>query len=81
LVINKIKKEDEMKKPVLILGAFVFLAIGFASCSGKDKKTGNQEIQAEKVQYQCPMKCTEEKFDKPGKCPVCGMELEKVANS
>lgn len=28
--------------------------------------------------YQCPMKCEGLTFDKPGKCPVCGMELEKV---
>lgn len=27
--------------------------------------------------YQCPMKCEGMTFNKPGKCPVCGMELEK----
>ena len=29
--------------------------------------------------YQCPMKCEGEKtYDKPGKCPVCGMNLKEV---
>ncbi len=29
--------------------------------------------------YQCPMKCEQEKtYDKAGKCPVCGMDLEGV---
>jgi hypothetical protein len=27
--------------------------------------------------YTCPMKCEGMEFTKPGKCPVCGMELEK----
>jgi acetolactate decarboxylase len=29
--------------------------------------------------YQCPMKCEGEKtYDKPGKCPICGMELKEL---
>jgi hypothetical protein len=29
--------------------------------------------------YQCPMKCEKEKtYDKPGKCPKCGMDLQDV---
>ena len=29
--------------------------------------------------YYCPMHCEEDKlYDKPGNCPVCGMNLEKV---
>jgi hypothetical protein len=32
-------------------------------------------------QYRCPMKCTEEIFDKPGKCPNCGMELILLTES
>jgi len=35
----------------------------------KEKKT---------VAYSCPMKCEGEKtYDKPGKCPVCGMSLKE----
>lgn len=27
--------------------------------------------------YQCPMKCEGKVFSEPGKCPVCGMDMEK----
>jgi hypothetical protein len=27
--------------------------------------------------YQCPMKCDDKIFTEPGKCPACGMDLEK----
>ncbi|MBI1827260.1 MAG: hypothetical protein HY287_03660 [Planctomycetes bacterium] len=31
------------------------------------------------IVYQCPMKCEGEKtYDKPGKCPKCGMEVQDV---
>ena len=31
------------------------------------------------ARYQCPMKCEGDKtYDKPGKCPVCKMDLKKV---
>ena len=31
------------------------------------------------VMYYCPMKCEGDKtYSKPGKCPVCEMDLEKV---
>jgi hypothetical protein len=32
-----------------------------------------------KAKYQCPMKCEGDKtYDTAGKCPVCGMDMEKV---
>jgi hypothetical protein len=69
-----------MKKHTLILGAFILTLMFAPGCKGDDK---SKEIPVEQVkeEYQCPMKCTEEIFDKPGKCPVCGMELERVAKS
>lgn len=34
------------------------------------------------MKYACPMKCEKNKtYDKPGKCPVCGMKLAPVAES
>jgi P-type Cu+ transporter len=70
-----------MKKQALILITIITGSLIFSSgCSGEDKKNGGKQPEPVKEQYQCPMKCTEEKFDKPGNCPVCGMELEKVAN-
>lgn len=52
----------------------------FVSCGGSEKKEeAPHEVATD--QYQCPMKCTEEVFDKPGQCSVCGMELEKITKS
>jgi len=68
-----------MKKIVLsTLVALVFTTV--SSCSGKKTETQNEQNQSVE-QYQCPMKCTEEIFDKAGKCPVCEMDLEKISNS
>jgi len=68
-----------MKK--LSLLAIIALALTLiASCSSKKAETQNEQNQAIE-QYQCPMKCTEEVFDKAGKCPVCEMDLEKISNS
>jgi len=45
-------------------------ALAFVSC-------GHKEEQA--TLYQCPMQCEGTKtYDKPGKCPVCGMDLKAV---
>lgn len=47
------------------------------SCSGGEK--GNTEQSNESGTYQCPMKCEGDKtYEKPGSCPVCKMDLEKV---
>ena len=69
-----------MKKQKFILYVCFCISVAFAGCSGKNKDTENRQQQEVKAQYQCPMGCSG-KYDKPGKCPVCGMELEKVANS
>jgi hypothetical protein len=69
-----------MKKHALILSAFILTVFVTPGCNGSDKSS-EKPVEQVKEQYQCPMKCTEEKFDKPGKCPVCEMELEKVTNS
>ena len=29
------------------------------------------------VRYECPMKCANSQSATPGKCPICGMDLEK----
>lgn len=70
-----------MKKQALILAAFIFTLSIISACNGNSKTPENKQPEVVKEQYLCPMKCTEEKFDKPGKCPVCGMELEKITNS
>ena len=38
-----------------------------------------QVMESATAQYQCPMKCEGEKtYDKPGQCPKCNMDLQKV---
>ena len=70
-----------MKKSILILGTAMFLFMGsiaLTSCQSKKEKT---EVKQEAAVYQCPMKCEGDKtYDKPGKCPKCGMDLKKVDN-
>jgi Cu2+-exporting ATPase len=68
-----------MKKLTLILGLHALTLLMVSGCSQSDKTSEQTPAQEVKEQYQCPMKCSEEKFDKAGKCPVCGMDLEKVA--
>lgn len=53
-----------------ILLSFVVASTLFTSCGSADKN---------ETSYQCPMKCEGTKtYDKPGDCPVCGMELQGV---
>lgn len=70
-----------MKKVALILSVVAVTVLFSNGCSGSSRHPENAPAQHVKEEYLCPMKCSDEKFDKPGKCPVCGMELEKVANS
>ncbi len=71
-----------MRKPILIIifSIIVITAI-LTSCGENNQKSGTIPAETTTEQYQCPMKCTEEVFDKAGKCPVCEMELEKVGTS
>lgn len=40
-------------------------------------KNMDKNISAEK--YACPMHCEGDKvYDKTGKCPICGMNLQKI---
>jgi hypothetical protein len=80
LGINKPPGIVVMKKLVLILSAVAVTVLFMNGCTGSSKQAEKTPAEQVKEEYQCPMKCTEEKFDKPGKCPVCGMDLEMVAN-
>ena len=64
-----------MRKNILILTTLIaFATTTMVSCKGGDKKA---EVKTDV--YECPMKCNNgQTYDKPGNCPVCGMELEKV---
>lgn len=65
----------------VITAAVLTTAFFLASCGNRsnDKTNGNSTEQVETAMYQCPMRCEGEKmYDKPGSCPVCNMDLEKV---
>ncbi len=66
-------------KKIVLLTVLATLSIVATNCSSKAPKTDKQE--EVKQRYKCPMKCSEQLFDKPGKCPSCGMDLEKVSPS
>lgn len=52
-------------------------AIGIPGCSSTSNEKKSEQTE-EKATYQCPMDCEKGKtYDKPGQCPVCGMDLEK----
>ncbi len=65
----------------VITAAVLATAFFLASCgnSSNEKSNSNASEQVETAMYQCPMKCEGEKtYDKPGQCPKCNMDLQKV---
>lgn len=71
-----------MKKNfILTVTLFVIAAASAAGCAGTDKKQV-KEAEIKTDVYTCPMKCNNgQTYEKPGTCPQCGMELEKVTKS
>ncbi len=72
-----------MKKSILILSFAVMAMAGISltSCSNSEKPSDDSATteQVAEAKYQCPMKCEGDKtYDKPGKCPKCGMDLKEV---
>jgi hypothetical protein len=78
-----------MKKAIILSSAF--FAFSFGACNNPSTKTeettskdsvvfhsiDTMQLAAGTEFYQCPMDPSEVS-DKPGKCPKCGMDLEKV---
>lgn len=66
------------------IAASLLLAAGLAGFAGCSQEKTTQETTettpAAKVTdfaYICPMHCEGSSSNQPGKCPVCGMDLEK----
>lgn len=64
-------------KKIIIPALLVFII----SCGQKKEGATNENKQdtthVAAAVYQCPMDCEHGKtYDKPGQCPVCGMDLE-----
>ena len=67
-----------MKKIIIIL-SMAIAVFSFTALSAQSSKTTDKIATADKVVYQCPMKCEAEKtYHKAGKCPKCNMILTKV---
>lgn len=60
-----------------IIGILVFLIATLTACNTKNKEELKKKSQDEKVYYTCSMdpQVTE---DKPGKCPICHMDLVPI---
>ncbi len=68
-----------MKKATIIFSALLlFSTVTITSCGGEEKKQEQTPTETKADAYECPMKCDGKTYDKPGNCPVCGMELEKI---
>ena len=65
-----------MKKRAIVLMTLFALSLIAVSCGSKTADS-NSTTTSSKEMYRCPMD-TEVTSDKPGKCPKCGMDLEKV---
>jgi len=69
-------------KKFKIIGILVFLIAAFMACNTKNKEDHSKHKSKESVYYTCSMD-PQVKEDKPGKCPICHMDLIpiKVTNS
>jgi hypothetical protein len=68
----------------LVLVPCLCLTASLLSSCGNDKPAATSTEKpaaapAAEVHYVCPMGCAGSESTKPGKCPVCGMALEKKA--
>jgi len=72
-----------MKKIISTLAMASILAVAISSCSSStEHKQDTTTPEQQASLYQCPMQCEGDKtYDKPGKCPVCGMDLAPVETS
>ena len=72
-----------MKKQFIIANVFfALLMFSIDSCGSGAAKKEDKKEEVKTDAYTCPMKCNNgQTYDKPGDCPVCGMQLEKVIKS
>jgi hypothetical protein len=67
-----------MKKILSALASRKHFAVPLISCSSSTEQKQDTDSPSQQASlYQCPMQCEGDKtYDKPGKCPVCGMDLK-----
>src|SRR5687767_969804 len=61
---------------LLLAALFTLNACSDTKVQGEGKESAASE-EGHEHSYRCPMNCEKGKtYDKPGECPVCGMDLE-----
>jgi len=63
-----------MKTKILYL---FILGVFTVACGNKATQDETQENQVSEAKYECPMGCSDQVFNQPGKCPECEMDLVK----
>jgi rubrerythrin len=58
-------------------GALMFSTACSDNKTNEKEGTHSEATSDSTSAYVCPMGCENSGSDKPGKCPVCGMDLEK----
>lgn len=66
-------------KQFLPVSGIVLIILGFFLFSGCGNSKDQNIIAQHKIMYHCPMH-TDYISDKPGDCPICGMQLVKIEN-
>ena len=73
-------QKKKMKKIISITAMLIFLVTAFVACNNQSTKKDQAETTTQTLasdeMYTCEMH-PEVMSDKPGKCPKCGMDLEK----
>ncbi|MCX6295575.1 MAG: hypothetical protein NTX97_05835 [Bacteroidetes bacterium] len=64
-------------KTKIILSSLMLATLIIFSCNSGAKKDATENATQPANIYSCPMH-SDVKSDKPGQCPDCGMDLEKV---
>jgi hypothetical protein len=70
-----------MRKIFFVISTSVFLITASLSACKNESRQNHPASESSNQHYQCPMKCSDEIYNKPGKCSVCEMELEKITKS
>ena len=64
-------------KRALVFSSAIMIASALWSCNESKKSNNSENIVL--TEYQCPMRCEDEKtYKKEGKCPVCKMDIKEI---